>query len=98
VLDDVQWTLERQREALDAERVRWPQWPADPIGPRVIDYTEGQLAGLHQDLIWLHTEIAMRDAIARRHEAEITLRDAQITHLTAQIDRAAAQAAAEAGA
>lgn len=85
LIADLQWALERQVDALSAERVRWPGWVTRPDeqehGPK--ELAEETIQGLQRDIVWLHTEVARRDATAVRLAAEIERRDAIIAELGA---------------
>lgn len=84
VIADLQWALERQAEALRAERVRWPGWVAgreEDDGPT--ELAEQTIQELGRDVDWLHTEVARRDATSLRLAAEIERRDAIIAQLRA---------------
>lgn len=76
VVADLQWALERQREALWAERVSWPQGIVaqddalpDP-GPDLVE--------ARHETNWLHREVAVRDRQIAHLHAEIQLRDLRL--------------------
>jgi hypothetical protein len=77
VLEDLQWALERQRDALAAAVVRWPAGEVDRED--AIDLmTEAELhdTRLRVEEFWL--EIQLRNAEIERLNAELELRDARL--------------------
>ena len=83
VVADLQWALERQRDALAAERVRWPESDAEEDA-ELAHRVEAELADLHADAFIFGSEVAVRDAKIRRLEAEVYRRDAIIAGLEAE--------------
>jgi len=82
VLADLQWALERQREALAAERVTWPQGVVAPedetVGPTDLDLLDAQM--LTDEL---HDHIMVRDAELVRLRALLEQRESLIARLQA---------------
>jgi hypothetical protein len=81
VVADLQWALERARDALAAERVPWPECVErhrDAPGP----FAEEELFDLRGAVRGTVAEVELRDALLRRYEAEILRRDAIISRLT----------------
>lgn len=82
VLVDLQWALERQREALAAERVTWPQGVVAPedetAGPTDLDLLDSQMRADE-----LHHHIMVRDAELSRLTALLEQRDSVIARLQA---------------
>lgn len=76
VVADLQWALERQREALWAERVPWPQGRIDP-GDAIPDVGPDVMQARH-DVNWLHREVALRDRQIAHLHAEVRLRDLRL--------------------
>jgi hypothetical protein len=76
----VQWALERQREALAAERVRWAQGVVAPedetSGPTDLDLLDARIVA--DDL---HYQNVMRDAEIARLTALLEQRDSLIARL-----------------
>jgi hypothetical protein len=83
VIDDLQWTLARQREALAAERVRWPvgEVPAEDAVPTLSEEELHDVRLVAEDL-WI--EVQVRDTEIARLKAELAARDAQLAALHAQ--------------
>lgn len=79
---DLQWALDRQRDALAVERLRWAQGEVDPVD-RIPETSEADLqdARLKAEEIW--NEIKVRNAEIERLRAEIARRDATIDRLSA---------------
>lgn len=80
VVSDLQWALERQREALDLERIGWPagELAPDELPDKLPDE---ELITLQHAAASFGAEIALRDAKIRRLEAEVYRRDAIIAQL-----------------
>lgn len=80
VVDDLQWALRRQREALLAERVRWTAGTTfdDEVRHGTLDL-ERVLAGT--TLAELHGELRVRDSTIQRLRAELEARDSTIERL-----------------
>ncbi|MBF6620157.1 MAG: hypothetical protein ITG02_07985 [Patulibacter sp.] len=74
VVADLQWALQRQREALVAERVRWPEGRVteDEAIPAAIDLERIRLSGAIAEF---GIELRVRDAQIQRLEAELARRD-----------------------
>lgn len=66
---DLQWTLERQVEALAAERTSWPQGIVDPELP--VEDPVVRAAELEEQMRWLHTEVAKRDRLVEELRAQL---------------------------
>jgi hypothetical protein len=84
VVADLQWALERQQDALSAERVEWPRDQSGytpEAGPAPLPDEEPMDARV--EAIHLAVEVAVRDSKIRRLEAEIYRRDAMIEELRA---------------
>jgi hypothetical protein len=81
-IEDLQWALERQRDALAVERLRWVHGEIDPVD-RIPGATEVDVqdARLKAEELW--NEIKVRDAEIARQQAEIARRDATIDRLSA---------------
>jgi len=80
VVGDLEWALERQREALSAERVRWPVGEFE-TGDQIGAIQNEELIQLQAQLMTLGIEIAVRDSKIRRLEAEVYRRDAVIARI-----------------
>jgi hypothetical protein len=81
VLADLQWALERQRDAHVAERVTWPLGvldPEDTVGPTDLDLLDAQMR-----VAELHHDVAVRDAEIVRLAALLEQRGALIERLQA---------------
>lgn len=80
-IEDLQWALERQRDALAVERLRWAHGEIDPVD-RIPETTEVDVqdAQLKAEEIW--SELKVRDAEIARLRAEIERRDATIGRLS----------------
>lgn len=98
LLADLQWTLERQREALRRERSQWPP-PSDAPeidGPTRI--ADEELFDLRAAVMRMSGEVEIRDTLIRRYEAEIYRRDAIIARMSGKpLGTEAAADAAHAG-
>jgi len=82
LIADLQWALERQREALAVERARWPGWVAERSQEELpSEMLEEEADRLKREVVWLHEEVAIRDATARRLHAEVQRRDEQLAAL-----------------
>lgn len=93
IVADLQWALERQREALRWERVRWPEHVArDEDAPTLA--ADEELFDLRAAVMKMSGEVEVRDALIRRYEAELKHRDAAIARLSGERARAAAGGAA----
>lgn len=86
VLDDVTWVLQRQAEALAAERLRWADGdlggfePIETITDSTLPNTETDLVGeIHR----LHVELLRREAIIDRLTADVALRTGQLRRIEA---------------
>ncbi len=79
---DLRWALERQRDALAIERLRWVYGEID-AADRIPETTDADLqdARLKAEEIW--TEVKVRNAEIERLKAEIMQRDAEIARLSA---------------
>lgn len=75
VIADLQWALERQRDALVSERLRWPLGEVDPADA-LSELPDAELLEMRAVAIEYGTEITLRDVKIRRLEAEIYRRDA----------------------
>lgn len=82
VLADLQWALERARDALAAERVVWPQGALERDDDAPGLFAEEELYGLRAAVRTMGADVEVRDALLRRYEAEILRRDAIISRLT----------------
>jgi hypothetical protein len=77
VLADLQWALERQREALAAERVTWPQGVVAPEdetpGPTELDLLNARILAdeLHQLNVARHAEIVRLTVLLEQRESLI---------------------------
>ena len=80
VVADLAWALERQRDALTAERIRWPAGEVEPDDELGAMYNE-QLPELQALVATVGAEISVRDNKIRRLESEIYRRDAIIALL-----------------
>jgi hypothetical protein len=81
VIADLQWALERARDALADERAPWPESPErDEDAPG--QYVEEELFDLRAAVRTMGSDVEVRDALLRRYEAEILRRDAIISRLT----------------
>lgn len=69
-IDDLQWTLERQHDALAAERLRWGSGEVDP-SDRVMPGTDLELLDTRLKLEELWRELKVRDAEIVRMKAEL---------------------------
>jgi hypothetical protein len=80
VLEDLQWILERQHDALTVERLRWVHGEIDPLD-RIPETTEVEIqdARLKAEELW--NELKVRNAELARLQAEIKRRDATIDRL-----------------
>lgn len=76
VVADLQWALERQREALEAERTMWPQ--GGVTQGDVIPEPGTDLVQMRHDIDWLHREVALRDRQLQHLHAEVRLRDLRL--------------------
>lgn len=77
VVADLQWALERARDALAAERVQWPEHVApDDDAPTAL--AEEELFDLRAAVRTMSADVELRDTLLRRYEAEILHRDAII--------------------
>lgn len=81
-VEDLQWALERQRDALAAERLRWADGEVDPVdripGATDIDMLD---ARLKNEELW--NELKVRDAEIARLHAELAQREAVVDRLSA---------------
>lgn len=77
VVADLQWALERARDALAAERVRWPEHVA-PDADAPDARADEELFDLRAAVRTMTAEVELRDTLLRRYEAEIVRRDAII--------------------
>jgi hypothetical protein len=79
---DLRWALERQRDALATERLRWGYGEIDAVDsiPATTD-ADLQDALLKAEEIW--NEVKVRNAEIERLKAEIMRRDAEIARLSA---------------
>jgi hypothetical protein len=84
VIEDLQWTMERQREALAAERIRWAWGEVDPED-QIPTMTEGDLTHARFELQRLWAELQAISAENKRWQDEVALRDARLERLRAQI-------------
>jgi hypothetical protein len=77
VLADLQWALERQREALAAERVTWPQGIVAPgdetVGPTDLDLLDAQMLAdeLQHHIMVRDTELMRLAALLEQRESVI---------------------------
>ena len=85
LIADLQWALERLRQALVTERVQWPGWTESTTGVQSGPALE--LQRLQHEANWLHEECAYRDAAIKRLQAEIALRDATVEQLKRALER-----------
>ncbi len=67
---DLQWALERQRDALSAERTPWSRGEV-PVADALPDLADEELQDLRTKAEMLWHEILVRDATIRRLEAEL---------------------------
>jgi hypothetical protein len=84
LLADLQWTLERQREALRRERSQWPP-PSD--APEIDGPTrlaDEELFDLRAAIVRMSSDIEIRDTLIRRYEAEIYRRDALLARMSGE--------------
>lgn len=70
LLADLQWALERQRDALSAERTPWPRGEV-PVADALPELADEELQDLRTKAEMLWHEILVRDATIRRLEAEL---------------------------
>lgn len=82
VIADLQWALERTRDALAAERVRWPA-PTRTDEDEPTAFADEELFDLRAAVRTMVAEVEVRDALIRRYEAEILRRDAIIARMSA---------------
>ncbi len=81
-ITDLRWALERQRDALAIERLRWAYGEINAVD-RIPETTDADLqdALLKAEEIW--NEVKVRNAEIERLKAEIMRRDAEIARLSA---------------
>ena len=81
-IEDLQWALERQRDALAIERLRWGYGEIN-AADRIPETTDADLqdALLKAEEIW--NEVKVRNAEIERLKAEVMRRDAEIARLSA---------------
>jgi hypothetical protein len=80
VVADLQWALSRQREALVAERVRWPLGEVAE-DDRVEIALDVEQARLTDAATAMGAELMVRDSMVRRLQAELAQRDGLIARL-----------------
>ena len=74
---DLQWALERQRDALAIERLRWGYGEIDAVD-RIPETTDADLQDAHLKAEEIWNEVKVRNAEIERLKAEIMQRDAEI--------------------
>jgi hypothetical protein len=85
VTADLLWMLDRQRDALRAERVRWAQGEVDPE-EELPTTADEELWDARLDIQRLRSEVSALASEVRRLDAEVELRDAQLAQQARSTD------------
>lgn len=83
VVADLQWALERQREALAAERVAWPRGVIEP-DESVGAFSDTEVSNLRGEVLTVSEEAVLRMDTIDRLRAQVQQRDAELAALRAE--------------